>query len=450
MVTCAMLIFAGFSSAHAQFVPVPSDENADGAATPPNLKVLKTIPSAPFEDLSSLQTPEESTSGKTARVRIKEIDDAAWLPFGAFQRGQYLKAMELALPRAQLGDPAAQTLLAELFAEGFGVGRSMDDAVFWYDQAAKNGDPAAQYKLALLLTDGRYVERNDDRARELMKQSAEAGNAKAQFNFAQLLVAEKPGPVGIREALPFFEKSAARGIPDAQYALSQIYINALDVDEAKRAIARRHLIAAARAGYDTARLDLAIWLIDGVGGDRDFEAGFEWMSLAALTVMRDGLLALLIPTIVIVIVGLFTARVPAIGAKIVIVFHVLAYGLIRFVFDDVITLHFIHLYAVLFAIEVAIMLVCGWIAPRDRDWQFTRNEQVDLTPWPYAKPLAATFLPTLASRRCQNPARISCGRRQKIPCRPAPPGVRQWSPRPSAGPRGGKHSQSLRWRGRER
>jgi TPR repeat protein len=172
--------------------------------------------------------------------------------------------------------------LAELFAEGFGVGRSMDDAVFWYDQAAKNGDPAAQYKLALLLTDGKYIERNDVRARELMQQSAEAGNPKAQFNYAQLLVADKPGTVGIREALPFFEQSAARGVPDAQYALSQIYINALDVDENKRAIARRHLISAARAGYDTARLDLAIWLIDGVGGDRDFEAGFEWMSLAAL------------------------------------------------------------------------------------------------------------------------------------------------------------------------
>lgn len=282
LVIFAMFIFAGLSSAHAQFVPVPSDENGDAATTPPNLKMLKTIPSAPFEDLSSLQTPQDNASGKTDRVRTKEIDAAAWLPFGAFQRGQYLRAMELALPRAQLGDPAAQTLLAELFAEGFGVGRSMDDAVFWYDQAAKNGDPAAQYKLALLLTDGRYIERNDDRARELMKQSAEAGNPKAQFNYAQLLVAEKPGPVGIREALPFFEKSAARGIPDAQYALSQIYINALDVDDAKRAIARRHLISAARAGYDTARLDLAIWLIDGVGGDRDFDAGFEWMSLAAL------------------------------------------------------------------------------------------------------------------------------------------------------------------------
>ncbi|KEO87948.1 sodium transporter [Erythrobacter sp. JL475] len=98
-----------------------------------------------------------------------------------------------------------------------------------------------------------------------------------------------------------------------------------------------------------------------------------------------------IPTIVIVIVGLFTARVPALGAKIVIVFHVIAYGLIRFVFDEVITLHFIHLYAVLFVIEVAIMLACGWLRPREEAWRFTHEEKVDLTPWRHAKPAAITL-----------------------------------------------------------
>ncbi|MFU7527581.1 solute:sodium symporter family transporter [Qipengyuania sp. ASV99] len=98
-----------------------------------------------------------------------------------------------------------------------------------------------------------------------------------------------------------------------------------------------------------------------------------------------------IPTVVIVIVGLFTARVPALGAKIVIVFHVTAYGLLRFVFAEEATLHFLHQYAILFVIEVAIMLVCGWLRPRETPWQFTRNQQVDLTPWPYARPLAVTL-----------------------------------------------------------
>ena len=98
-----------------------------------------------------------------------------------------------------------------------------------------------------------------------------------------------------------------------------------------------------------------------------------------------------IPTVVIVIVGLFTARVPALGAKIVIIFHIIAYGLIRFVFDEVITLHFIHLYAVLFVVEVAIMLCCGWLKPRKEAWSFTPRAQVDMTPWPHARPLAVTL-----------------------------------------------------------
>ncbi|MEM8725190.1 MAG: solute:sodium symporter family transporter, partial [Pseudomonadota bacterium] len=67
------------------------------------------------------------------------------------------------------------------------------------------------------------------------------------------------------------------------------------------------------------------------------------------------------------------------------------YGLLRFVFDDVVTLHFIHLYAVLFVIEVGIMLACGALAPREQAWEFTRNEQVDMTPWRFAKPLAVTL-----------------------------------------------------------
>ncbi|MDY7096933.1 MAG: solute:sodium symporter family transporter [Pseudomonadota bacterium] len=99
-----------------------------------------------------------------------------------------------------------------------------------------------------------------------------------------------------------------------------------------------------------------------------------------------------IPTIVIVVVGLFTARVPALGAKIVIVFHVVTYALLTFVFNEQVTLHFIHQYGVLFVVEVAIMLICGALRPRAEAWRFTRNEKVDMTQWRFAKPLAFTLL----------------------------------------------------------
>ena len=99
-----------------------------------------------------------------------------------------------------------------------------------------------------------------------------------------------------------------------------------------------------------------------------------------------------IPVIAIVMVGLFSTHVPAIAAKVVIVFHVITYGLVKLVFDDVVTLHFIHLYAVLFFLEVAIMLIIGGYQPRTKAWHFKPMQKVDMTPWVFAIPCAVTLI----------------------------------------------------------
>jgi SSS family solute:Na+ symporter len=98
-----------------------------------------------------------------------------------------------------------------------------------------------------------------------------------------------------------------------------------------------------------------------------------------------------IPVITIVIVGLFTHRVPALAAKLVIVFHVIAYGLLKFVFDDWVTIHFLHLYGILFVIEVAMMLVIGRLYPRPEAWTFKRSDKIDLQSWRYAVPCSVTL-----------------------------------------------------------
>lgn len=97
-----------------------------------------------------------------------------------------------------------------------------------------------------------------------------------------------------------------------------------------------------------------------------------------------------IPVIAIVLIGLFTKRVPAIGAKAAIIFHVIAYGLLKFVLN--IDLNFIHIYAVLFIIEVIIMLGFGYFMPRMSDEYFTKKAMVDLTPWRYAWAASGTML----------------------------------------------------------
>jgi SSS family solute:Na+ symporter len=67
------------------------------------------------------------------------------------------------------------------------------------------------------------------------------------------------------------------------------------------------------------------------------------------------------------------------------------YGLAKFVYDDIITIHFLHLYAILFVIEVGIMLASGYFRPLADAWSYERRDLVDLTPWRYAIPVAFTL-----------------------------------------------------------
>ncbi|MDE0732518.1 MAG: solute:sodium symporter family transporter [Gammaproteobacteria bacterium] len=104
-----------------------------------------------------------------------------------------------------------------------------------------------------------------------------------------------------------------------------------------------------------------------------------------------------IPVIAIVLIGLFTRHVPALGAKVVVVFHIIAYGLFQFVLGDVINIHFIHLYAILFFVEIAIMLLIGLYQPRTEDWIFHARDLVDLTPWRFAVPCATTLMSSIVA-----------------------------------------------------
>ena len=75
--------------------------------------------------------------------------------YGAFQRGLYLTAFNEATKRAQQNDPAAMTLLGEIYAQGLGVGRDDLKAAQWYKIAAAKGNRDAFFALAMFNFQGR-------------------------------------------------------------------------------------------------------------------------------------------------------------------------------------------------------------------------------------------------------------------------------------------------------
>lgn len=201
--------------------------------------------------------------------------------FGAYQRGLYITAFNLAQTAAEAGDAAAQTLLGELYSRGLGIPRDIDKALGWYARAAEKGDREALFQYGMALIDGTHLERNEEEAFEYLRRAADKGHVLAQFNFAQLALKIRPSAAGIALAVDYYEKAAMAGLPDAEYALAQVYDSGVGGRSRDLREARKWLEKAAAQNFDTAQLDLATWLIEGHGGERDLEAGFAWMRAAA-------------------------------------------------------------------------------------------------------------------------------------------------------------------------
>ena len=201
--------------------------------------------------------------------------------YGAYQRGYYLTALELATPLALDGDAAAQTLVAEIYSRGLGVRRDLVTAIEWYEKAAERKVPEAQFQLAMLLVSGIEEFADEDRAFRLLREAADAGNRMAQFNYAQMLAHREPGRAGVEKALVYYERAAEAGVPDAQYAMAQAYFYGAGGRPLDAARAHEWLELAAQQNFDTAQIELGSMLVEGLGVERDAEAGFGWLERAA-------------------------------------------------------------------------------------------------------------------------------------------------------------------------
>ncbi|KAA0972729.1 sel1 repeat family protein [Aureimonas fodinaquatilis] len=200
--------------------------------------------------------------------------------FGAFQRGYYLAAFEIAEPLAHMGDAAAQSLIAEMYLRGTGVAQNQGEAVRWYRTSAEAGRPDAQFRYALMLVGGEGVEKDVAQATELMRKAADAGNPLAAYNYGQMLIQSSPTG-GFANAFNYFQSAANDGVPDAQYALAQLYANGRGTTARDDVAARFWLQEAAVQGHDTAQIEFGIWLINGRGGSSNAHEGFLWLKGAA-------------------------------------------------------------------------------------------------------------------------------------------------------------------------
>lgn len=84
--------------------------------------------------------------------------------YAAYERHDYKTAVRLWRKVAQEGDPAGQSILGAMYAQGQGVPQDYPEAIRWYRLAAAQGEVKAQFKLGFMYANGQGVGKDPVRA----------------------------------------------------------------------------------------------------------------------------------------------------------------------------------------------------------------------------------------------------------------------------------------------
>ncbi|UNE54019.1 tetratricopeptide repeat protein [Bartonella machadoae] len=254
------------------------------ATTAKSFAVTSAESSNPERSLNTIQ--EASKKDESFQpLQAGQYDQA----YDYYIQGYYLKAFREALRRAEQNDPFAQTLLARIYMEGCALPVDGARAALWFGRAAKQGEPQAQLRYGLMLFDGNFVTQNQELGEQFIQKSLEAGVKESYYYYGQMLLykasREKQALAGVasqsgedeanEQALKWFLKGAALGDAEAAFAAAKILSSGTLTRPKDDRNARKLMEAAAKNKHTAAQLLLAKWLIEGRGGETDFQRAFQ-------------------------------------------------------------------------------------------------------------------------------------------------------------------------------
>ncbi len=121
------------------------------------------------------QTPRRpvKTSANDCEVRGGE--------YVAYDRAGFSTSLNIWLPRAEQGDPQAQTYVGEIFERGLGTQTDYTAAATWYRRAAEQGYSRAQINLGYLLESGLGLEKNLTEAMNLYRAASGISDGELEY-----------------------------------------------------------------------------------------------------------------------------------------------------------------------------------------------------------------------------------------------------------------------------
>lgn len=173
----------------------------------------------------------------------------------AFDKQDYATALEELQPLAKEGNPDAMNMLGQMYENGWGIAKDVQQARRLYDRgaavghlasvnslralknkaykvelesvipAAESGDPQAQNRLGEMAEFGYGMPRNPDLAIQWYLKAADQGLVAAQHNIGRSYNFGTGVEQNFAEAERWYRRAAERGHTDAMFFLGTLYSN---------------------------------------------------------------------------------------------------------------------------------------------------------------------------------------------------------------------------------
>jgi len=201
---------------------------------------------------------------------------------GSMNNDEFLKHLQ---QRAILGDYTAQFTLGQMYDEGSGVTKNIQEAIKQYQLATEQQDLRAEYNLGMLYLEGKGETADYDKAINLLKDAAFKGNDYAQYSLARIAelgYLDAAGGVVIKPdhelAIVMYDLAAANDNGLAQYRLAEMLAREKKEELTVAAIQQREKMlkslyqGAFKSGVTEAAVPLAFFNAMDTNKDKNIKA----------------------------------------------------------------------------------------------------------------------------------------------------------------------------------
>ena len=204
---------------------------------------------------------------------------------------------------AQLGNPRGELSLSQAYMMGRGTDYDVEAAMEWFHKAEDHGNPEAEkvrelYPQLMLMMAMDMLGKGEKSGRpdpvlgaKYMQHAAEFGNAAAQHFLGVMLVNGNKIEQDFEKGIEWIRKAKENGNEQAAESLAkydrpEVYHIAANKEFAKKDKADKEKIFrllkhAAECGYAPAMGNYGYFLVLGLGGELDYNAGMSWLKKAA-------------------------------------------------------------------------------------------------------------------------------------------------------------------------